>query len=237
MTERFAERVHERTAGLLPWYANGTLADQERQAVEAHLAGCVRCQQELAECRSLQTALNTGEESLPSPHPVQLARLLTRIDAETPGESHTAKRAWRERVTGGRSAWFGRQLPWVIAAQLLLVLGAAALVSPRHLVPSAARFITLSQRPEAPSGPEIRIVFADNATAAQVRDLLLRVGGHLTDGPSPVGAYTVQVTPAAGHRDPVELTVAYLRSQPIVRFAQPVAGAAAASKDEAGRPR
>ena len=36
---------HRRVAGLLPWYATGTLDRDERRAVEAHLAECATCRE------------------------------------------------------------------------------------------------------------------------------------------------------------------------------------------------
>lgn len=36
---------------LLPWYARGTLATDERRAVDAHLEGCASCRAELADVR------------------------------------------------------------------------------------------------------------------------------------------------------------------------------------------
>ena len=42
---------------LLPWYANGTLGEPERQQCEEHLQTCASCRAELAELRSLQTEI------------------------------------------------------------------------------------------------------------------------------------------------------------------------------------
>jgi hypothetical protein len=218
MTNQMGERVHERTWGLLPWYVNGTLSAAEQQLVETHVGSCPRCQEELEHCRTMSATLLAAEDSAPSPHPVQLARLLEKIEAL---EAPAAQRSLR----GAR--WFGPQQPlrWVVAAQLVLLLGLGAMFLHRPAVTrSGGRYVTLSQRQEIPHGAELRMVFADAATAGQIRDLLLRVGGHVTDGPSPVGAYTVQIVPGANHKDPLDLVVAYLRAQPIVRFAQPVAG-------------
>lgn len=47
MTELDCPAVRE----LLPWFARGTLAADERAAAEAHLAGCSACRQELADTR------------------------------------------------------------------------------------------------------------------------------------------------------------------------------------------
>ena len=75
------ERQHQRISELIPWYVNGTLESTERQAVEAHAAGCPRCQEELAAATQLARAIQEAEAAAPSPHPAQLSRLLARIDA------------------------------------------------------------------------------------------------------------------------------------------------------------
>jgi anti-sigma factor RsiW len=50
--------AHSEVADLLPWYANGTLEDDERARVERHLADCIGCKQELLELRKMQTMYN-----------------------------------------------------------------------------------------------------------------------------------------------------------------------------------
>jgi hypothetical protein len=80
---------------------------------------------------------------------------------------------------------------------------------------------------------QIRIMFAEAATERQIREMLLRMRGRLVDGPSPIGAYTLAIPldpldpldPQNGAREPLGTVLAYLRSQSIVRFAEPVAGA------------
>jgi hypothetical protein len=73
------ERGHESVWLLLPWYANGTLEAAERRLVEEHLAGCAACREELASCNGLAAALRSEQEGAPSPHPIQLERLLARV--------------------------------------------------------------------------------------------------------------------------------------------------------------
>ncbi len=80
------EHQHQRVEQLLPWYVNGTLAAAEKRAVEEHLAVCPACRAELAACHELSRAIDDLGEVAPSPHPVQLARLLARIDAGIPSQ-------------------------------------------------------------------------------------------------------------------------------------------------------
>ncbi len=51
---------HETATGLLPWYANGTLTDEERQRIENHVRGCVTCHLELRKERELHELVQSS---------------------------------------------------------------------------------------------------------------------------------------------------------------------------------
>jgi len=322
MSDPKHDERHDSVWLLLPWYANGTLETAERLLVEDHLAGCPGCRDEVARCNGLAAALRGRPEIAPSPHPLQLARLMERLDAgeaddafdasDDAGEAVHANDALNARaatdatgasgVSGnvanhpihasaasaateaGKPAAGGaragkraasllggtpRPVRWALAGQLaaLLLLATALAFGPARRQP--ALYHTLSE-PSAPAAslpattaasaaPQVRVVFVDAATAKQMREVLLSTRGHLVDGPSPLGAYTLElpapvsaaaVPPAGGSRsagtgdlapsplaprtspgeaapDSVGIVLAYLRSQPIVRFAEPVAGTGA----------
>jgi hypothetical protein len=247
-----AERLHARVWELLPWHANGTLAPAERATVEGHLDGCARCRMELEACRDTAQALRSAPGASAAPHPAQLSRLLARIEAAE-AESDRP-RAWGRlggqpgSLPGGEPsgqprgelgplaagaprlgrlrqvfALTPRPVRWALAAQLALLLGLSLLFRP------AARpgYVVLSDPPPvstAGGAPEIRVVFAEDATERQIRALLLQIHGRFTSGPSPLGTYTVAVPPASRAGDPLDVVISYLRKQPAVRFAQPVAG-------------
>ena len=87
------ERLHRRVWDLLPWYANGTLLDGERRTVEAHLAACPRCREEIVACQRLGDVIRQTEETAPAAHPARLARLMERIDDEERSSEHGWRRA------------------------------------------------------------------------------------------------------------------------------------------------
>src|SRR5436305_13648846 len=103
------ERSHQRVWELLPWYVNGTLSDQDRVRVEDHAAGCRRCQDEVESCRRTAAAIKGLGGVAPSPHPVQLQRMLARIDE---AERHE----WKERREEAAAVRFGAPLRALIAA-------------------------------------------------------------------------------------------------------------------------
>jgi hypothetical protein len=340
MSDPKHDERHDSVWLLLPWYANGTLEAAERLLVEDHLAGCPSCREELARCNGLAAALRGRSEIAPSPHPLQLARLMERLDAgeaddaldasdasdagdagegsnaihaihahdaadaldargavNASGASDTgnairasvaspATAASPPAAAGARARKRGatllggtpRPVRWALAGQLaaMILLATALTFGPARRQPAIYR--TLSE-PSAPAAslpatgataaaPQLRVVFVDAATAKQMREVLLSTRGHLVDGPSPLGAYTLELPapvsaaaapPAGGSRvagtgdlapvpaaprtssreaapDSVGIVLAFLRSQPIVRFAEPVAGTGAAAAPAAPAP-
>ena len=232
------ERLHQRVAELLPWYVNGTLETAEQQAVLGHLAGCARCRAELDAARDLARAVKSAEAVAPSPHPVQLARLLARIDAAGPAGEEEPEMALlpvqgdAARRRTGLLAFSPRRMRQLLVAELAAILVLAVSLAwqrrPPAPMPSSAappaRYTTLSDEPPVVAVPgrlPIRVLFAKNATAGRIQQILAGISGTITSGPSPAGAYVVEVKADA---DPVDVVVAYLRAQPEVSFAAPVAG-------------
>ena len=212
------ERLHQRVWDLLPWYANGTLLDGERRTVEAHLADCRRCSEEVAACQSLEAVIRQAGQTAPAAHPARLTRLMERIDDEE-------RRPWQ-----GFAALFRATPPLArgaLAAQLVVLVALTGLLvrqsqRPDETAPPAPVYQTLSESAPAPSPTaRLRLVFAEGATEQEVRHLLLDIRGQIVAGPSALGVYTVEV-PAGP--DPLEKVLAHLRAQPRVSLAEPAVG-------------
>jgi hypothetical protein len=236
------ERLHRRVVERLPWYVNGTLAAAEWRSVDEHVASCALCRAELDAARELGRAVKSAEAFAPSPHPVQLDRLLARIDAYEAGAlpgaeiEAIAKMEETEDPPGspeerGRFFLPPRRMRQLLVAELAAILVlTCGLAWQRHLAAPAAPpalYRTLSSDAPiaaAPGTMPIRVLFAGGATAARVQEILAGIRGQITSGPSPVGAYVVAV-PAGPGADPVEVVLAHLRAQPEVSFAARVAGA------------
>jgi hypothetical protein len=210
----------EEVQALLPWHANGTLPPDEQAAVEAHLMGCAACRVEARECGELARTVRDAEPLAPTPHPVQLARLMARVEAaerRRPGSDLAfgrRLRRWAARLWAGPTA-----LRWAVLVQAALLVGlTAALIRVEPRPPAAYRTLSDTDRPSP--AMRLRVLFAEDATELEIRRLLLPLGAEIAAGPSPLGAYTV-VVPAGGQRaDPASVVAAHLRSQPKVRFAE-----------------
>lgn len=226
---------HREVFELLPWYANGTLEDDERTRVEEHLSGCEPCRDGLVRCHALAREVAAAETVSPSPHPAQLRRLMQRVDAVEAGKrrrgrhlSAPARGIGRLAALAGSAVRSPVALRWALAVQLVLILALGALLLVRPPAPEApATFHTLSDPAAAPPAGhgDIRVVFAEEATAGGIRTLLREVEVEIVGGPSPLGAYTLRLPAGHGASDPVAVVVEHLRASALVRFAEPVGGA------------
>jgi hypothetical protein len=225
------ERLHERVSSLLPWYVNGTLSLRERERVEAHLAGCRRCQEEEQACRQTAGAVQSAGEVAPTPHPVQLQRVLARID-EAEREERTARRGGLRLAAPFRALIEAtpRPLRGALVAQAAVILLLVGVLAWSELPtgPEAAQAPAVFHTLSSPASPppltpalRLRVMFSPKTTEREIRGLLLDVRGEITNGPSPLGVYTVEV-PAG--RDSLHAVLARLRSEPQVMLAEPAAG-------------
>lgn len=229
MSERRAESasLHAEAVQLLPWLANGTLAAEERERTEAHLESCAACREELALWRDMSAELARAEESAPAPHPVQLERLLGRlefgvVEAEDPDELGSVESS----APPARVAAWPRAARWVLAAQFAaLALLAVATFAPRSWAPVPYRTLA-DPAPPAAGSPELRVVFDPATSEARVRELLRSIGAEIVAGPSPLGVYTLSL-PARDTAEPLGWVVEHLRSQREIRFVEPARGGAA----------
>ncbi|HEX6200130.1 MAG TPA: zf-HC2 domain-containing protein [Thermoanaerobaculia bacterium] len=153
-------------------------------------------------------------------------------------------RRWRESV-----AETAPPVRWLMAGQLaaIAVLGVALVTaflvlgggegSGTDPVGPGRTFRTLTDTPAAgaPAPAEstatapvpaagstrIRVVFDPSLTEADIRALLLELRAQVVGGPSPLGAYTLEVPAGGADADPPEVVLDHLRAQPGVRFAEP----------------
>lgn len=206
---------HEEAWALLPWYATGTLDDEERPRVERHLADCAGCRDELSRCRALAHAVQAETGAAWSPSPAHLGAILERIDRAE--QRPTPARGWRAALADLVRTF--RETPraaqWTLAAQavLVLVLGAAFFVRQDH-------YGTLSSpEPLGAEGPRVQVVFAEDLSERELRGLLRDLGAEIVRGPTAAGVYTLRLPGATPDAE-----VSKLRRHPKVRLAEPKSG-------------
>jgi len=203
------DREHGRVWSTLPWFVNGTLNDDECRDVETHLSVCLVCRREAAALRALAEAV--ASRTLEPKCEAALDRLHERLD-------DTSRP--------------GLVFPWAGAAVLAVITGLAGLVAVNTgLVGSGAQanvYNTLGVRTIEvldDARPKARIVFDQDMTEWQLRELLLAVDAELIDGPTPRGAYTIAM-PHVSRSEDVRAAVAKLRQSNRVIFVEPIVAVA-----------
>jgi anti-sigma factor RsiW len=225
MSERDAP--HRKAWELLPWYVNGTLSGEDLDVVTGHLPGCAACAEEVARCRDLAVAVGavSAVETAP-PSPERLARLIARIDAleAAGGRMEGWRDRLRARIDGLRELLQSTPAPtrWALAAQSALVVLLVAVVVWQMTPSSSYRTLASGTDPVARDQAQIRVVFTEDVSEREMRAVLGLVDGRIIDGPSTIGAYTVQVPVPAAATDRVAPVLDVLRTQPKVRLAEPI---------------
>ncbi|MDH3621718.1 MAG: zf-HC2 domain-containing protein [Gammaproteobacteria bacterium] len=77
MNKQLAHAEHDDISMLLPWYANGTLDDAERERVDAHLDSCGQCTEELQLCVEMLNA-TMSDGAIPIPPAASAAAIIAR---------------------------------------------------------------------------------------------------------------------------------------------------------------
>ena len=219
---------HEEIEALLPWYANGTLTPAETATVERHLARCPACRADLEQCHALATAVRDNAESW-QPAPGGFDRLMAEIDRLEPKPAPTETRAptLLQRIRD----WLGatpNPVRWTLALESMAV-AVLLLVVALPMLRTAPDYETLSGGTEQPaaSGPRLRVVFADSATAGEIRQLLQDIDGDIVAGPTALGVYTVVLPSGERPEQRLASALTRLRARSQVRLAEPVAGGGA----------
>lgn len=203
---RPTSEVHERCWNSLPWLVNGSLPETERQWVATHAMSCPECREEWARHLELHRQMRGGDDATAAPS-ASWNKLLARIeahDAQAPSSMPSESRRGAARRGLVAALWIQGV---TIALLALALLGTET---------PAPRYSTLSSVAAPTSRSTVRVVFAPDASIAQINRLLREIEGQLIAGPSEAGVYTVAIDARAA-----STAISTLRSRPGVLFAEP----------------
>ena len=204
---------HDEAEELLPWYATGQLDAADRARVDAHLASCAHCRQQLALERRLIDEFQAMSPEVES----GWARLKARIDAPAPAAPVFAPPHRPARANAFAEMWALLSRPAVAGlamAQLAFVLIAGSLLFSL----SRPSYRALGSAPP-PAAANVIVMFRADATIDDVRHTLKAAGASIVDGPTPTDAYLLHVAPTQRGA-----SLARLQSDHNVQLAQPIDG-------------
>lgn len=203
---------HEQAVEFLPWLVNGSLDEQEKEAVLEHANACVICRRELNNLEQLRDSISraAGASRIPEP---DMRNINARIDALINRQNRG-----RELLSRLREIF---DSPWRIAfgaQSIVLLVLATVLLWPE---PRGAEYATLTWTEYLPAGQYVRVVFSPELPQTELMSLLDEFELSIVDGPSNRGVYTLSVANTISGQDS-HMLASSLQDAPSVLFAQPV---------------
>jgi len=185
---------------LIPLYLKGKLSGTQRAEVEKALQEFPGLKDEMESWKEIEESYRAIEEKLPKPPAEAYFHISQKI-------SEMDRPRWL--------AWF-RLSPvasfTLIMAQLILIIALGI-----YFIDLQREYRTLSA-PSLTAGMPVKInvVFKENATEAEIRNLLSQVGGKIINGPSLSGLYVIGI---ASDKD-WQNTLATFKQSKIVEMAE-----------------
>lgn len=183
------------TATLLPWYLTGTLKESERQAVDAHLATCADCRDELAHLTHLRIPMKTAFAEETTPDLRVQEQVMRRIQSDTlPTPSVSAARI-EGSAAESVEQWFRRLFAprWIPALAMTLIIGQLVLLLWTAGEQTALPPSNIASRGIPSASTRILLVFQESIPEARIRATILALNGRLVDGPTTDGRYTIEI--------------------------------------------
>jgi hypothetical protein len=168
--------IHE----LLPFRANETLEGAELAAVDAALADSAELRAELAALRTIRQTMQA--EAVASPGEFGLSRLMRDINTED--RAPIAPVAANDNVVP-----LTRLRIWQMAAAVVLAVGIGFNLTQFGSTPMDSAEPAGFTLASGGSDADFTVVFAPDATEAEMRALLLEAGLEIVSGPSALGIY------------------------------------------------
>jgi hypothetical protein len=220
--------THAEAWALLPWLANGRIAPEEREWVEAHVQGCAECRAELAAQRMVAAHVTREESSSPpqaaSDEQRSFNKLWARIEAAEAASSPIVGTGSVNQPAPRSS----RTVRWLAAAVVVQALGLGVLGMAFSNANRAGdgEIVTVST-PAAgarPNAPAVTLVFNPGTSISTINTMLTHQGLSIVSGPGLAGNYqAVLSADAVASGASAESVAAVLKKDPNVSLAEPIA--------------
>jgi hypothetical protein len=204
---------HQEVCALLPWYVNDTLADIERQKVDAHVGGCAVCRDDLAVHKRILEGIN-AQPALDYMPVASLKRLQARLDvAQTQAASPPIAPLEPRRSDAPWRGWMAASIAAMAVAIALMAADRWVQFEVRERQPSYRTVTTAIPRSQ---GEVIRAVFSPSITLVELQRILDEAQLKIVSGPTEAGVYSL----ASNSTLTVRSSLALLRQHSTVRFAE-----------------
>ena len=203
---------------MIPLYLNGQLNQAEQKAFAQGLQDHPELAAEVAEFEAIQASYHDLEAETPFPQQdILFSKIMDKIDREaapavqTRASARKDKPDWREKLGDFfYSVFKSPQVAWSVAVVQVVLLVALLVGMPQH-----STFQTLTAPGRMLDGQKtLPVVFDDNAREKDIRDVMIKIGATIVDGPSADGRYVVAI---AGNQSQ-EAVADRLRQSGIVAF-------------------
>jgi hypothetical protein len=212
----YKTREHLWAEEQMPWLVNNTLDNEQSQRLHRHIDNCEQCQADYHQQQQLHSIL-MAEPKVDYAPQVSMQRLMSAIDK--PGVSQGWGLQCRDFdfVTPIKKHFW----PLVVGAQALALTVLALVVGlnqfeSRKPIDAAlmADYQTLSANNKLIKGPHLQVVFNDEVTSVQIRQMLESIHPYIVSGPSEQGVFRVQLNGASN----LESAAKWLEQQQGVTF-------------------
>jgi hypothetical protein len=176
---------------LLPWYATGKLDPSDRAKVEAYLAAHPEVARQLDLVRAERDETVAANEALGWPSAAATERLVAALPGARPGRAPRAVRGGLRQLRSLLVAPTASAVRWTaVAAAVVIAVQTVALAT---LVSQRTGTYRTASGGQAGDGIALLIVFADEAKASAISQLLADLDGSIVDGPKAGGVYEVRL--------------------------------------------
>jgi RNA polymerase sigma-70 factor (ECF subfamily) len=204
---------------LIPLYINGALAGKHKIAFEKSLKNDPNLKQEYMEFYEIEAYFDQLD-TVSKPH---LDRLYTTVKNSLDDIQAESEEADEELQAVGAKANFlqdmlsSPRIGWGLAAlQFVLLVMVLIFSGPDNTAPVDASVTAAQILQQQSRGKKLNVIFQDNATHQQIRDLLLALQAEVHSGPTDIGLYTITVE---GNEQRVQEVLNTLRNSGVVVLA------------------
>jgi hypothetical protein len=216
--------THAEAWALLPWLANGRVAPEDREWLEAHVQVCAECRAELASQRLVDAHVKREESASPQPAASEEQRSFNKLWARIEASESAATLATGTTGVAVPVPRSSRTVRWLAAAVVVQAIGLAMLGLTLNNQNPGDGFITVSKVEPRLRAPGVSLAFAPETSMGTVNTLLTHQGLSLVGGPGDQGNYRAELSAdAVASGATADSVAAVLSKDPNVTFAQPIA--------------